>query len=63
MTEMEIRQQIELTAKQVRDLPAWKRDILVESASPTVRVPRSPVPNQSATSTRQESDREMSARS
>ena len=55
MTEKEIRQQIKSVAEEVRSWPAWKRNILVESAQPTVKVPRTPVNNNAATSEKQES--------
>ncbi len=55
MTENEIRQQIRIAADQVRSWPAWMQNILVESAKPTVKVPRTPVNNQSALNEKQES--------
>lgn len=40
-----MRSQIELARRLMRNWPDWKRNILVRSAQPTVRVPRQQVDN------------------
>jgi hypothetical protein len=50
----ELRQKIKIAAEEVRSWPAWMQNILVDSARPTVRVPRTPVNNNVATSEKPE---------
>ena len=50
MTANEIYQRIKSARKLVQTWPAWKQNILVQSAQPTVKVPRTPVNNQMTTS-------------
>ena len=57
MKENEIREQIKIATTRVETWPAWKRNILVESAQPTVKLPRTPVNNQSATGEKPESSK------
>jgi hypothetical protein len=57
MTKEQVLQRIESATKLVQSWPAWKQNILVQSAQPTVRVPRTPVNNQAVPSERQESDK------
>ena len=54
MTQSELRQKIKIAADHVRTWPAWMQNILVESAQPTVKVPRTPVNNQAAASEKPE---------
>lgn len=44
MTQVEFLQQVENAVKLVESWPDWKQGILLESSSPTVPVPRKPVP-------------------
>jgi hypothetical protein len=38
-----VRKRIESATKLVKSWPLWKQNILVQSASPTVKVPRKPI--------------------
>jgi hypothetical protein len=55
MVDKEISQRIEIATKLVQSWPAWKQNILVQSAQPKVQVPRVPVNNQTAANERKES--------
>lgn len=46
MNEKEVRQQIVKATKLVEAWPAWKQNILAQSAQPSVTTPRPPVNNQ-----------------
>ena len=43
MTELEFRQHIKAAAEEVRNWPAWKRNILAQCGQPTVAIARTPV--------------------
>lgn len=45
MTDAQFRQRLDEAAEQVRKWPLWKQNILQDSLSPTVPVPRTPVDN------------------
>ncbi len=48
MTIKELNEAVRIANALVADWPAWKRNILEDSASPTVAVPRQPVFNEAA---------------
>jgi hypothetical protein len=50
MTLDDVREQMKIASRLVETWPEWKRNILVQSAQPTVDVPRTPVDNLSKTS-------------
>jgi hypothetical protein len=50
----EINKQIEIATRLVKNMPPWKRNILVQSGQPTVRVPRTPLNFQATTVERRE---------
>jgi hypothetical protein len=45
MAKDEIYRRIESATKLVQSWPAWKQNILIQSAQPTVKIPRIPVDN------------------
>lgn len=45
MSQEEFRRQMDIAASQVEKWPVWKQNILQDSLSPTVPVPRVPVDN------------------
>jgi len=45
MSQEEFRKQLDIAASQVKTWPLWKQNILQDSLSPTVPVPRTPVDN------------------
>lgn len=54
--DQEIHQQIRIATGLVQKWPAWKQNILVQSGQPTVKVPRTPLNIQKATSEWREGD-------
>ena len=46
MTKEEVQKQVESATRLVSTWPQWKRNILIQSAQPTVSEPRTPVNNQ-----------------